>query len=65
MSISNHTQIFRGTLQKYRQKEKPKIPHKIEEISITGDYTLTNERVPFLQYDNNNDSRIIYVSFYY
>jgi len=53
-------QQFRGTLNKCRDKVKPTNPKTQAELSLSGDYLLTNEHLPFMRYDNNNfDNRII------
>jgi hypothetical protein len=43
---------FRGTLAKRRAKEKPPLSQTIQTLRLTGEYRLTNEHTPFLQYDN-------------
>lgn len=51
---------FRGTLVKCREKNKTAVPKSIDALNIQGDHRLTNEKLPFLAYDNlNNEHRII------
>ena len=57
---------FRGTLNKCREKVKPKLPQTQEKLRLSGDYLLTNEHNLFLRYDNLNMNQrmLIFMSNY-